>query len=703
MANRSTHPIRSSVERQTRRRSGPPAGRHASGLALLSAAYVLGGCLDFRVKDCADPPRDRLEGPCPASPSVGAEATSANQGLDPARDAPGGEEARAPEGEGSPELAPEQGSAQAPIVAPPETPSLFCPEVEFTTQRVLPRACAGSSYQVELHAKCALDEIEGLRELTWRPVSLPEGLELSAEGQLWGQPPAGRHTLRVAARVEGRLDVETSFELEALERCWVFALEQQGSLPSEDAGARAIQRLRARRLDQRNTSQLLPEQAPADESAVGFGVSSDGSVLAVVTETPTGERALRLSELGGAVIRPIALSVPGEYLGHAFSPDSALLAIATRQDTERFIEVYDLAVRVYEPPALLGRAAVAYDSLLTWSNQQRVMFFDDELTPPFLTLREIRVADGVMGPVTSPAYVAPPPELGGRLQLLPAATGTFILRGPNLNFYDPATVVVGTHGTDVALSPDLSLVAYVFEDRSQLRLREPDRFVTQPPTATAVGCSELLAWSAEGSHLLCREFSAETGMFTEALAVFELSPTFEVTPGPRGQHWLPERTNRVVLSRSGKYVALADDSRGFFLQRTEALSGPRPSTPSLPAPAGLQNWDFGFTRDERFAWARVDRQLHVAALDPPSPWRLLGDRLQVAPSCLRGLDVIVPSDPWCGAERLSDAVVTSNEGAFLAHREQDAIRLTDLESPREPITLSAQAPSQCLGPCFAFQ
>jgi hypothetical protein len=149
---------------------------------------------------------------------------------------------------------------QPPLVPPPVLPAPCEPQLSIS--EVLPAGCAGEVYFARLGMQCGEVADAAAPVVQWRPSVLPNGLTLSARGELLGgsELAAGSHELRVRALI-GDVELPVTLQLEVLERCWVFAAAQQAA-----AEAASPTRILAQRLDGASEALWLPENLPAESS-----------------------------------------------------------------------------------------------------------------------------------------------------------------------------------------------------------------------------------------------------------------------------------------------------------------------------------------------------------------------------------------------------------------------------------------------------
>lgn len=599
----------------------------------------------------------------------------------------------------------DSGPPGSPADADPSGDSLplFCNGVDVLTDAKLPTRCAGTSFSVQLSAKCALDDEPGLRSAFWSPVSLPEGLELDEAGRLSGVVSGGLHALRVAVRIDGSIERETEFELRALDRCWGFALQRseeslaESAVAGEEASLGAaslpvVQRLAAVRLDDPSQRWELPEDATSSQSVVSFETSESGARLVLVVEDSDGTRSLQLYVVDGPELSARTLVLPGSVRALAFSPNSERLALIVDAVGGTELHVADVGADV---PTVVGSLAVGYDSELAWSSDETVLFLDSSTTffPLFANPREVSVqASGLADPLTIGVDA-----LAGGTSLFATPGGLFLHTSGQLSYFDRSGFQVGVHPFAAALSPSLGHVAYLDVGPGALRLHRPEQFGDDPEPATrAIGCRELLSWSQDGAHVLCRG--------SEGLAAFSLDARGLLVAGPAGQRWDPQRTPRVLISGTGRYVAFVDDVEGFFLQPTDSLGRPRQGEPRVPWMSDTLAWDFGVSPDERFVWVWAGPGLWVERVEAPADGWQLSSAMGQAPSCVPlGAGLATPRTPWCGATSLSQSVTFSRAGALLAF--QDALGSVAFHElgVETPLVRVAGVPSQCESSCFALQ
>jgi hypothetical protein len=571
-------------------------------------------------------------------------------------------------------------------------PCRSCCELRLAIPDVLPAGCAGEPYFARLRAECvAADGTPSELSVEWRPSALPAHLTLTAAGELLGSADveSGSHELRVNA-IAGGVDLPLTLQLELLERCWLFAAMAE----AKGAGVASQTRIRAERLDGKGEPLWLPQDLPAAADVESFDRSGDGRLLALVVRAPA-QRTLRLFRIEAGQIEELPIAHSGTHVAHAFSPDSARLAVFT--DLNRDVSApSDLRLSVVElsdpaAPLLLEEGfGAAYQTGLSWSDESTLAFIGTSpllqilFTPQFVSVPAAGLAAAEL---TEVLYPLDPTNTIRWFK--PLASGFYVMAS-SLSFVDASADVAVVHLDAQAVSPRFDFTAHAAEGRLSLHAPETDDLLA--PTFTADGCDRLFAWSGDGATLLCvsagklvRFSRSASGLASERL----------------NTAWSAEGAQRRIVSHSGNWVVVADREHGLFaLSRGAAL----PIQPQLVASIDDPGWDFAISPDERQLWAQQGHRLSLAALElgKEPHFRLLSEALPAPASCVEnGLPL---PEQWCGASELAGNVVFRRAGRYLAFAEgSGTLTAVDLSVPERRQSLNGQLSTTCASECIQFQ
>jgi hypothetical protein len=410
-----------------------------------------------------------------------------------------------------------------------------------------------------------------------------------------------------------------------------------------------------------------------------------------------GEGSLRLFRVAGGRVQELALQHSGSLVAHAFSPDSARLALVTdlnrdpgaARDTR--LSVLELAQLEAEPGALSAPEAfpIQYELGLGWADAATLEFiglsplFETAFTAQVLHLSEAGLPAAELVEVF---YPFDPADTIRWFQPLPG--GLFVMSNALL-FINAEQTVSAVHLRAQALSPTYDFSAHT--DAGRLLLHAPGAQDMGAPSVQADGCDRLLAWSEDGRSLAC-VFEGKPVSF--ALTEGTLLPERLDTP------WSAGGAQRSALSRHGSWLALADAEHGLFLLSRGA---PPPAVPLLASVPGETGWDFAFSGDERQLWMQQGRRLWLALLGAgEARARLLSEAMPAPPPCEQnGLPL---PDEWCGAPRLHGNVALRGAGRYLGFADAaGALAIIDMAVPERRIAPSAQLSPACSKDCIVFQ
>lgn len=623
-----------------------------------------------------------------------------------------------------PELPAETGDADPPVPdgGPPITESFpsFCPEVRVASSRILPLACAGADYSTRLSAGCAREPFE--RSVRWRarrcsePAEagcLPEWLELTDDGRLSGRVPAGQaaHRFELSVVVDTASELTQVFELEASEHCWVFEL-------SDDE---APQRIVGRRIDQPDTRVVAPESMPDAFGVREFRLSPNGRYLAAVVASPSGEGVLEVYALGPS---GLALLSKSEGLGvvaeAAFSPDSAWLAAVARvtpgsASSNLILASLGDGARFGEP------RAIDYVSSLHWSGPSRLLYLGRSVQraslidgAPLHTPHEVEVS---AAGIDAASAISEIPSLALETlndsfqRFLVNPGGLFMQTTQSLLYFDRClarsfqALIIPIEVGHVA--PTLDWVGTTLDGELLLQhygsLPRPDMGCSAFAERRSTRCEQILAWSADGSSLLCLS-EARLGLLRTGAANLAAT-TIGALPS-----YAPVRERRRALSRTGRWLALvlepsaADPRGGLVVVPTSGAATAAPA-PLLRDEGDAPFWDFAFTPDERHLIVQQGPRLFVlddfeTAGSAPVP---LSTSVVPARDCSAAS--LPDSRRWCGApELMPGTLVPSPSGRFVAHDDASGlVRVTDVSGEMGSFELGRRS-SGCPPPgCVQFQ
>lgn len=587
--------------------------------------------------------------------------------------------------------------------APGEQPPLTASPVDLgcrprlASAGALPAACAGEPYFHRLQLECSERSAAPARPVPsavqWRPESLPEELTLTPEGELRGSAglSAGTHELRARARL-ANTELELSAQLEVLERCFVFALAR----PPAGGGAPGQARLLAQRLDLDRAS-WLPESLPEGSALSSFDRAASGEWLAAVSASSSGASLLLFRVTGGSVAE-VRLEHAGVHVAHAFSADSARLAVITELATppgtepDRRLSLVELGALEPQAPALVlaEELALPYQTGLGWADGATLQFIGvSPQFPTYFTPHTLQVpAEGLAG--AELAEVLFPMDPADVIRWFRPLPDGFYVMTNALSYVNRDATVAAVHLSAQALSPTYQLSAHAAEGR--LLLHAPDTSDNQPAAFSADGCGRLLAWSGDGQVLLCE---SEGALVQHQLGPKGLASSRLDTSWPAGG------AQRSLLSQRGQWSVVADGEHGLFLL---AQGQPAPAAPLLTPDLAEPGWDFGISIDERYLWVQQGRRLLLGALtagEAPS-LTLLSESLAPPAACAdRGLPL---PDAWCGSAELPGGAQLRREGRYLAFADATgALTLVDMAAPARRQAPDALVAETCTERCVQFQ
>jgi hypothetical protein len=525
-------------------------------------------------------------------------------------------------------------------------------------------------------------------------------MTLTARGELLGSAAlsAGVYELQAQALVAGDT-LEVSLQLEVLDRCFLFAAAQpftpQPSLqPAGAADGASPTRILAQRLDA-DVSLWLPEALPANSNVQSFDLSADGHWLAAVSAGPTGQRLL-LFHISGGQVAELPLQHVGAHVAHAFSPDSAQLAVVTDLATDATLppdarlSVIDLSAPAAAARLLPEQFALPYQLGLGWADPSTLQLIGlSPLFPTYFTPQVVRGADvGLAEAVLE--EVLYPMDPADTIRWFRPLPGGFYVMTNALSYVNASATVAAVHLQAQALSPTYQFSAHAAG--GSLLLHAPEAQDLLAPDFSAGGCDRLLAWSGDGQSLLCL-FEGQLAELT--LGEGGLTSTHLATTWPAGG------TERSVVSQRGRWSVVADGEHGLFLLERGA---PPPSAPLIPTSPAEAGWDFAISRDERYLWVQQGRRLSLAALrgGAEPAFTLLSESMPATTTCAEsGLPL---PEAWSGASELQSPVRLRRAGRFLAFTDAAGeLALVDLAVPTRRRTPSARRATTCTEHCVEFQ
>jgi hypothetical protein len=527
-------------------------------------------------------------------------------------------------------------------------------------------------------------------------------MTLTARGELLGSAAlsAGVYQLQAQALVGGE-PLEVSLQLEVLERCFLFAAAQpsaqQPSTPMAGAADGASPtRILAQRLDA-DVSLWLPEALPANSHVQSFDLSADGHWLAAVSAGPAGQRLLLFHITGGQVAE-LPLQHVGAHVAHAFSPDSAQLAVVTDLATDASVppdarlSVLDLSKLAPAGAALpLPEAfALPYQLGLGWADPATLQFIGlSPLFPTYFTPQVVRVAAVGLADA-APEEMLYPMDPADTVRWFRPLPGGFYVMTNALSYVNASATVAAVHLQAQALSPTYQFSAHA--SGGSLLLHAPEAQDLLAPAFSAGGCDRSLAWSGDGQSLLC--------LFEGQLAELTLGEE-GLTSAHLATAWPAAGTQRSVVSQQGRWSVVADGEHGLFLLEHGT---PPPSAPLIATSPAEAGWDFAISRDERYLWVQQGRRLSLAALrsgEEPA-FTLLSESMPATTACAEG-GLPLP-EAWCGAPELQSPVSLRRAGRFLAFSDTTGeLALVDMAVPTRRRTPSARRAPTCTEPCVEFQ
>lgn len=671
------------------------------------SAWGAGGQLGTNVRRNAPPPASAL----PGSAASGADSA--------ARGADDGSTARASSTEAAEKQPAVPPPGLPPLTVPPTAgPCSTCCTPRLAHPAVLPVACAGEAYFTRLQLECAeaagtaAGEPPGVSRsappgaVQWRPTALPAEMTLTAGGELLGSAAlsAGKHELQAQALVAGAT-LEVSLQLEVLDRCFLLAaaapLEQKPEGPMATAAGAGPTRILAQRLDA-DVSLWLPESLPANITVQSFDLSADGRWLAVVSAGPAGQRLL-LFHISAGQVAELPLQHVGAHVAHAFSPDSAHLAVVSDLTTDASLppdarlSVLDLSGLDFSGLALAGAAlvlpeafALPYQLGLGWADPATLQFIGlSPQFPTYFTPQVVRLAAAGLA-AAAPEEVLYPMDPADTIRWFRPLPGGFYVMTNALSYVNASATVAAVHLQAQALSPTYQFSAHAAG--GSLLLHAPEAQDLLAPDFSAGGCDRLLAWSGDGQSLLC----LFEGQLTELTLGDEgLASAHLATAWPAGG------TQRSTVSQQGRWSVVADGEHGLFLLEHGAPAPSAPLIPTAPAEAG---WDFAISRDERYLWVQQGRRLSLAELrgGEEAAFTLLSDSMPATAVCVEsGLPL---PEAWCGAPELRSPVRLRRAGRFLAFTDAaGTLALVDMAVPSRRYAPSARRATTCAEPCVEFQ
>lgn len=494
-----------------------------------------------------------------------------------------------------------------------------------------------------------------------------DGITLSPDGELSGEPDPGVYEFKATVKINGGANAKRDFTLTVNGPCRIVLVSD-----NTDTG---FAELRATRLDG-SGAETLPSSTLMDGTLSSFDVSPDGTFLARVMESSQGKQ-LELMRMGRSEIRLEALVYEGDYLTHAFSPDARHLALATHSpgDEMQQLQLVDLTRSI----EVVGATSAGFESHLTWAAADWLLFYGaSTVVPGLVAAQEVFVSEGeVVDQRERPdAGYAAGTKLDG---FLVSAAGYLTLHKPTPIYVARDELAVQRHDPIEALSPNLMWMTHDYAPEGSRVDHVAKAYEDgEVPFGTASHCDLVLAWSFDGSKLLCsssdRLFVYSTSESREPLDFVELDI-------PAG---FDASTYRMAFSNSGNWLALVPNGAGMLLVRTSDLDAseepPVLDGPVLDALAGTDQADFFFTSQEDRLVVQWGQKLLVRSLDTADEtefWEANGLVLPPVPPCDRGW---FPSpEAWCGAPRFQGNWVVSHDERKLAFADRDRnVQVVDL-------------------------
>jgi WD40 repeat protein len=217
------------------------------------------------------------------------------------------------------------------------------------------------------------------------------------------------------------------------------------------------------------------------------------------------------------------------------------------------------------------------------------------------------------------------------------------------------------------------------------------------PFALAEHCSFVLAWSRDGSKLLCHE-NWTLYVYDVTSSGGQLEASQLMTPDD-----FDPASYRVAFSPSGTWLALTPTQQGLVIVPAADFATRALDTRVLERPDGTNEWDFFFTSMEDRLIVQRGRQLHVAQLTPGELNPKLQDfdvKLPPVPDCNRSW--FPEPSSWCGSPKFRGNLVLSDREDWLAFASDDGtVQVVNLDTG-ELISLGKQAES-CSDNCVQFQ
>lgn len=540
--------------------------------------------------------------------------------------------------------------------------------------------CGNREFSIQLKAQCECDEPTQAREMTWLDTELPESLALTKSGKLSGALPPGTYTVVTPAQLTGDPDVIGHLEqtIHVLDRCLVTFLSE-----AESPG---VPRIQAVRLDTLAVDGWMPEDAGV--AVERYDISSDGRYLAAVVD---GGDTLELFSLTDAGVPNLEFEHEGVLSAHAFSLDARWLAVVT---TDPAIVDGELVHLVKLEGATWQLVEVAplnsFVTGLAWYGDASIAYLGTSAAaPPSLAPLVRHVTDAGLSSVSEifDALIDPADPFYGFLTNDTGfvSSSLFIsgyvdLGGDFHNFAEPIQ----------AVSPGLQYRALIESD--VLTVNPVVRSDAELPYATAEGCTELRAWSADDGTLLCSTAHAYT--------VFEVEGNGDLRETQLDVAAAASASWRATLSASGRWLAFLPTAAGLHVvpksSYAEPLGGPLLETL-------IGGWDFFFTPSEQRIIIQQADHLWVAELNEQESVEPLEIDLSMGAVAPCG-EVWSASNPalWCGAPAVKGNMVLSSNERYLAVRDfERSVFVIPLDT-RKPEPIGALSES-CSEGCIQFQ
>jgi hypothetical protein len=512
----------------------------------------------------------------------------------------------------------------------------------------------------------------------WSALELPEGLSLSASGQLTG---VARASGELSALVVDAMDRSTTLRTLTLPRqsCW-FAHVADGPVAR-------VELFDALLSDGTTGSVRLPPDAEA-AAVQSFAFSPDGRFLAVSLDAV--ERPLRLFAAPDWRELVFDLGEPGRVDRYAWSPDGSVLAAGLVNERGTFLTGARVGQGIGDPGSdaviPLGLEPGPVDSALSWFAGNRILF--DGLGPDANPENRLLYFSAFQSDGFAPIAAYEFSSYTASLRVEPGPDGFFAVvqfmnLPPGVEFYAPSApgLRVVFHRSDVVLSPTVRHAAHVGES-GELRVYpagearpSADDASSPLPLGAQPGCGKLLAWSPRGDLLMC--VSDEPGASLRPFELSETSATLSPRPPVEGSYIYPASgaaLRRRAFSASGRWFAFTTTRELYFAELTpERAVVSRAAIPLLflddPSAA------FEFSPDERWLLHQQGPNLWLRHLPASVPADLtLSSASPASPDCTEFGSA--QGGGWCGNAGGAPGLAWSSDSRSLAYRVGEGAAIT---------------------------